>query len=332
MDASLADDGDTNDDGYENVGRFGPMESSANPDAPSWYDWTARLFDYLTVQSNSSNLTPNFDPGFNDPGTNTAGGAQPTYPYAQKYWPASQSGNPTSYGFAPYSVGPPASGYANPTGATAQPTPVFSPDATATNQMSQDNAGVDGLININTASWKVLSMLPFVTAADDANYAIDDETIAQAIVTYRNGNGPFTSIFDLNKVPGFQTGNGKFALGQDPTQMGITGTPDTVFTAAKGAGVLTNVNFANEYRSANMVLNRISNLITTHSDTFTVYIVVEGWQNAILPGQVAYNPTTPTGPPPILKVTKRFSFIADRSQINSDLNTRFLKTLVIQNN
>ena len=48
-----------------------------------------------------------------------------------------------------------------------------------------------GVLNINTATAKELSMLPFV-----------DSKTAQAIVDYRDAHGPFVSIDDLLKVKG----------------------------------------------------------------------------------------------------------------------------------
>ena len=343
MDVSLADDGDLSDDAYENVGRFGPLASATNVPATDWYAWSSRLFDYLTVQSNNDDYLPNVDPGFNDVATDTnTGTGQPLYPYATKYWPAAQSpvpNNPNpSYtnAFANTYAASPAP--ALPAIPPQLPNPVYNADGAATDQTTQDNVGVEGLININTASWKVLSMLPMVTAADDTGgaqaVATDNETIAQAIVTYRNTNGPFMSIFDLNKVPGFQTANTHFPITLttgDPGTMGVTGggfpngPPDANFPN-KATGIYE------DYRATNMVLNRISNLITTRSDTFTVYIVVEGWQNAVLtPYPNQQLPAQDTFVPPQLKVTRRFSFIADRSAINADINTRFLKTLIVPN-
>jgi hypothetical protein len=51
-----------------------------------------------------------------------------------------------------------------------------------------------------------------------------------------------------------------------------------------------------------MLLNRISNLITTRSDSFTVYIVVQGWR---------IDPKNAQAPE--LVVQRRAAFIADRS-------------------
>ena len=48
-----------------------------------------------------------------------------------------------------------------------------------------------GALNINTATIEELRMLPFV-----------DSQTAQAIVDYRNSNGPFVSIDELTKVKG----------------------------------------------------------------------------------------------------------------------------------
>jgi hypothetical protein len=81
-----------------------------------------------------------------------------------------------------------------------------------------------------------------------------------------------------------------------------------------------------DYQDDCLTLTRISNLITTRSDTFTVYIEVQGWQNA---GQV--NPNAGAAPPagtpiPQPVITRRYSFIVDRSAINADPTSRYLKT------
>ena len=61
---------------------------------------------------------------------------------------------------------------------------------------------------------------------------------------------------------------------------------------------------ANDFEQKFLMINRISNLITTRSDTFTVYIVIQGWRNA---GTAR----------PSLVVTKRAAFIVDRNNITA---------------
>ena len=315
MDCSFADDGDSNDDTVENIGRFCPLYARPSavllppaPAYPDYYGWARNLFNYLTVQSNNDAYMPNFDPGLNDV-SNTP-----------KYWPTPGASPPYSY-----------------------PTPVYAKDGTAQDQTTQDNVGVDGLININTASWKVLSMLPMVTyhetgetVASHPNASAANEALAKAIVLWRDGDttgahpahGPFMSIFDLNQITdgaghGFQnawgylagipTPNGTGAAGIVTTNNGLLTPPDNL---SAPTGLSTGV--TEDYQADFAVLNRISNLITTRSDTFTVYIVLEGWQNA----------GTATAQ---LKTTRRFAFIADRSGVNADTNTRFIKTVVFPN-
>src|SRR5207302_258 len=63
-----------------------------------------------------------------------------------------------------------------------------------------------------------------------------------------------------------------------------------------GDGVL------NDFEEQFLMLNRISNLITTRSDSFTVYIIVQGWRNA--------GTSTPQ-----LVVQRRAAMIVDRSNV-----------------
>jgi hypothetical protein len=252
---------------------------------------------------------PNFDPGPNDI-------TAPPNLNANKYPPAAVA---------------PANSY---------PTPVYAKDGAAQDQTTQDNVGVDGLININTASWKVLSMLPMVYdppsdpsyAANHPAYVTANENLAKAIVLWRDGgtvggvtypaHGPFMSIFDLNAVldhvttQNLQNAEGTLNLTAATSVNGLLTPPDANFPNASSPGVANNM--GEDYQSDFAVLNRISNLITTRSDTFTVYIVLEGWQNA----------GTATAQ---LKTTRRFAFIADRSGVNADTNTRFIKTVVFPN-
>jgi hypothetical protein len=309
MDCSLAaiETGNAALDAAENIGRFVPMAS--NPTyvgaiqtktapaglsfpLPDYYSWTRNLFNYLTVQSSTDTYLPNFDP------------------------------NVTSINY----LTPPANSFAYPPQNTATPvppTPTLTADATAPDQTHQDNVAIEGLININTASWKVLSMLPFVAGNPSANRAI-----AQNIVNYRLANGPFTSIFDLNQVPGFQNGIGATATPSAaptaPTSaLGLLSPADPNFGTSTVAST-TPTGITEDYQWDCLTLSRISNLITTRSDTFTIYIEVQGWQNV---GQTNASGQSLAQP----MITRRYAFIVDRSAINGDPNSRFLKTVTVPN-
>lgn len=337
MDASLAAIETTvaEQDAAENVGRFVPMaatnefvtaiQTGKYPDGnaattplPDYYSWTRNLFNYLTVQSSSDAYLPNFDPNVALSNVIT-----PTFAY-----PPQNSGTPLP------------------------PTPTLTANPAAYDQTLQDNVGVEGLININTASWKVLSMLPMVTPSEDpTNWQEDNQSLAKAIVNWRLIHGPFTSIYDLNAVMdtaptnagknaaagapiGFQNAEGWLnpANGSAPP---ITGAPGTALSSANGiisppdpafpnitnpTGTPAGVSYgtSEDYQSDCAVLTRISNLITTRSDTFTVYIEVQGWQNV----------NTANAQP---MVTRHYAFIVDRSAVNSDPGSRFLKTLAVPN-
>jgi hypothetical protein len=200
--------------------------------------------------------------------------------------------------------------------------PVNSSDATLTNHTTQDNVGVDGLININTAPWRVLATLNLASGN-----AADNVLLAQAIVQYRQKYGPFTSILDLNKVTdvsgvttnSFQNGWGTINLAAVTTSNGIIGPYDPSFPSSSGIANNIPQDFQGQFAN----LTRISNLITTRSDSYTVYICVQGWQNA--------NSTT-AGLTPTLKVIRRYAFVADRSAISALQQSRFLKTLTVPNN
>ncbi|MDP9172933.1 MAG: helix-hairpin-helix domain-containing protein [Planctomycetota bacterium] len=292
MDCGFADAGDpvAGDHQYENIGRFCPMASAAGTTAlggADYYAWAAKVFDYLTVQSTADQSMPNVDAGVTDV-------TNPANQNVTAYWPGSASASP-------------------------QPSPVFSGDHYATDHTQQDTVGVEGLININTAPVEVLAMLPLVPSTGGGTN-MNNLTLAQAIVAYRNANGPFTSIFDLNKVPGFQTAGGNLAPGSANSNFGLLFPPDGAFPGASGI-----LGTGNDFTAQFASVTRISNLVTIRSDTFTVYIVIEGWQNA------SYNGGPPTFGPPRLKVVRRFAFIADRSAINQDPTTRVLKTLMFPN-
>jgi hypothetical protein len=300
MDCSLAAiEFNSAQDAAENIGRFVPMAAHTQGyTGPDYYSWTRRIFDYLTVQSPTDTYLPNFDPGL------------------WTSWNYSVASPPASlYIYSPADNAP-----------SYPPTPVMTGNATATDQTKQGDVGVEGLININTASWKVLSMLPFVPSTV-AGAASLDQQIAKAIVLYRDGDlankphGPFASIFDLNQVPGFQNGAGAYTIGAGTctasSAFGLMSPADISFgtTAPNTANPLQG---NEDYQSDCLTLTRISNLVTTRSDSFTIYVEVQGWQNA---GTANAQPM----------VTRRYAFIVDRSAVNADPSSRYLKTLTVPN-
>ena len=306
-DCSLADAGYADTDrayqNSENIGRFCPISARASaPGDPDYYKWAANLFSYLTVQSPADAALPSFDPNINDvtylhlPNDP----AEPVYLPVYKYPPPWDDST-----FQP-------------------PAMVLTADPTASDQTDQGNVGVEGLININTASWKVLSMLPMITASEDlANWKADNDALAKAIVSYRTMR-PLVSIFDLNSVPGFQDGAGHLAIGNGGASDGVTtangllSPPDPSFPSATTKRPFICSGLGEDYQSDFAMLTRISNLITTRSDTFTAYVEIQGWQNA---GASSARPM----------VTRRYAFIVDRSGINSDPNSRFPKTCTVAN-
>src|SRR5207248_1292842 len=99
-----------------------------------------------------------------------------------------------------------------------------------------------------------------------------------------------TSVVDAGGTTIFRNANGRFPQTEP-------GNVDGVFTwPVVGATDQIRYDFTENY----LMANRISNLVTTKSDTFTVYIVIQGWREA----GTAY---------PSLDWEKHIAYIADRS-------------------
>jgi len=169
---------------------------------------------------------------------------------------------------------------------------VANADPNTPNTPDERLLGVDGLININTAPSRVLAALPL--APEDP---LTNANLAQAIALYRDGDGtmvnpphgPFRTLFDLYKVPAvLNYVSGK--LNQD------LGDSDGNISGSKVKG-----DFVSQY----LFLTRISNMVTTRSDTFTCYISVQGWKN------IGTNN-------PQLVSERRSAFILDRTGVTPD--------------
>jgi hypothetical protein len=312
----------------ENVGRFSPVDgldtggglappndfapyvlaTTANPTAlnVNWrYHFATRLFDYLTVQSPQLDFTPDVDPSVYGIKYETS---PPTF--VAKYPAAALS--TTLY---PQPLANVTSGIRN-----AQINNVGGAD--------EESAPIDGLVNVNTANWRVLAAVPWVpwnygagfptTISGLTSRGLAQLAIAQSIVRYRDyndgslpggqpphGHGPFKTLFELGRVPIYHplTGVPMGILLRDCLGQSTALTSHFDYTAGNlSPGDGTSDNVFNDFESQYLMINRISNLVTTHSDSFTVYVLVQGWRNA-----ETANPT--------LAVQRRAALIVDRSAI-----------------
>lgn len=217
------------------------------------------------------------------------------------------------------------------------------------------NDPLEGLININTAPWRVLAAIPW-TAADQDKLAYDETLqiqpigtgqpnprfapgqltynatpptngipdnydIARAIVAFRDaeiaaGADPthvFDSIYDLLRVPGIQNYIDSYYMQTqdwddedgDLTPYGNTDPPPPPVD-----GWRTDIdNVRGDFEEQFLFLTRVSNLITTHSDSFTNYVLVQGWRgigNGVLGDEE-------------LVIQKRRSFTSDRSRVTNSV-------------
>jgi DNA uptake protein ComE-like DNA-binding protein len=172
------------------------------------------------------------------------------------------------------------------------------------------SVGVEGLVNLNTAPLKVLQALPMVVnpATGRADRPADrtaNNELAAAIVAYRENVGPFTSLFDLNRMV-LTAGTKSFQ-----NAAGVLGNPATFATFDPGEGwgdysggatAGASDGVLDDFESRYLMMTRLSNLVTTRSDTFTCYVLVQGWR-----GAGSNNPE--------LVVQRRRAFIADRTGV-----------------
>lgn len=287
----------------ENVGRFAPIDKTdaglatapapvddfafaptTGPINPTWrYHWATRLFDFLTVQAPQDDYFPNVDPWLNDL----------NYPSSTyRYTPATTAGPPLPVA----NISP---GAAN--AGLFSPNPALPPNAA-----SEDTAPVDGLVNINTAPWRVLAAIPWVPATQ-ANYRVANATIAVGLARYRDvddlsgsnrPHGPFRNLFEL--------GEAKISTAGGKSLRDILLTANSAnFSLAQGN--LTPLNgsssgVAGDFQALFNTITRVSNLVTTRSDSYTAYILVQGWRNAETAA-------------PHLVVQRRAAVIIDRSGV-----------------
>ncbi|MEM8874173.1 MAG: hypothetical protein AAGD32_07920 [Planctomycetota bacterium] len=175
---------------------------------------------------------------------------------------------------------------------------VFRPSALSREQVNNDAERllpVQGRININTAPAEVLAMLPLVV--DPATGEVDGVATTQmaiAIANYRDGivdetiatsgdiagGNVFESVFDLLDADD-DTGRIQFADDGEVTAVGSDNERINIgnFTPVDGSTQMPTITAgtSGSWESEYNRLTRISNLITTRSDSFDVYIVVQSW-------------------------------------------------------
>ena len=319
MDAIVADDGDAaasgagaSDNADEHIGRFSAIQDAVANDysmwghynvndpplvaaptplvSPSWrYHFATRVYDQFTVVCNpESDYFPNM--------------------------------NPVSY-----------------VSGTGGSPPVAVPNSTgAIGNANKNEYATEGLLNINTADWRTLAAIemipnsvggnaPYAVAASNPNHLTANAMLAQFIVRYRDvddgtgrnpaqGHGAFTSLAELNDVfdPANRANTFANMLGILPASAPVT--DPTYFRYGNYApnptlAPLTATSPYNNHpakdfivSNSNLMISRISNLVTLRSDTFTAYVIVQGWRNV----GTAY---------PELVAQKRAALLIDRSAL-----------------
>lgn len=182
------------------------------------------------------------------------------------------------------------------------------------NQQNEDGVAIHGLVNVNTAPWKVLAQIPFVpypVVGSTTTAATVNEDIAKAIVDYRKNNGAFRSLYDLLKVAKFRdpsTASGW--AGTFPTNFGrdANATAWGDFSDTGGNDVTT------DFEDKFMMVNRVSNLLTTRSDGFIVYILVDGYRSYGTAGAH-------------LEARRRLAYYVDRSVISPTVTSPRLEVV-----
>ncbi|HSZ58730.1 MAG TPA: hypothetical protein VK797_23880 [Tepidisphaeraceae bacterium] len=315
----------------EHVGRFCPIDltdlppnsttpndfypAAAGVTPPQWfYHFATRLFDYLTVQSPQQDYMPDADPELSDIFILTN--------------PNRSEGQIAAYSPLNFPVGSaiPAS-VSNLTGG-AFGSGVFNAEPANPNAATEETVPTEGLININTSPWRVLAAVPWVgpdfpsfNGSPTGNRLATNVNIGLSIAYYRDvddgslpppaqhPHGPFKSIFELNNVPIYpavsSAGIGKpYTLFRDLLKNG--GSPLKPYNQNQGnitpGYPPATDTVVGDFKTKFTMMSRASNLVTTRSDSFTAYILLQGWRDAETPNAT-------------LAVQRRAALLIDRSGV-----------------
>jgi hypothetical protein len=311
------------------------VPSTAAPTQPPYwptktaYNWTMDLFDYLTVQAPHDDYLPDTDPAKYSAATAVANS---TYLVAN----------------AGYSTANPSASTNYPTVATEEAAPVHGRINinTANWRILATLPFVDGVSftpnpgnNAALVTEQIAQSIVYYRDIDDGTYG------ATGVL---HPHGPFQSIAELNEVPliapsavpvlplnippppyaSYVEANAPLPVGTLlRTVLGSYQAAGSLFPvsgvhASNSNGELAPYNSASptspptagpsnvygDFENQNLALNRISNMITTRSDSFTAYVLVQGWRHAGTDH-------------PELVVQRRGAFIIDRSTITPANNT-----------
>lgn len=187
------------------------------------------------------------------------------------------------------------------------PEPVANNDPTTPN-IDEGQVGQQGLINVNTAPWVVLAQLPLVLNNDGSVNRAATVACAKEIarVNHNGRSHSFKTLMEVNYI--------LKQFSPIPTEADDA---DGDYSP-RGQGATDGITGDWEYEQRFAPIIRLSNLLTVRSDSFTVYIVVEGWRDA----------HDPTRARRVLQ--RRVAFFADRSAINEQ--NRTLKIVNIPTN
>jgi hypothetical protein len=288
------DNEDANLAGFGGIDDFAPPPTGGGVNANWMYHWTMRLFDFLSVHGPQDDYLPNVDPW----------GADFNYGTNYRYGPANS--NPQNI---PTPVANLVAGAAN-AGMNPQrsPNPIFQLPP-----RSEDTTPIDGLVNVNTAPWRVLAAIPWIPASY-TDFRAQNAQIGLALAYYRDvddgtatgaqpkhGHGPFRNLYELAEArialtppaphdkprPPYTTPGVKLRdimlmeqqhspLPDFADQMTFLVPDQQLVQVSTGLPGTVKGDFLAEFN----MLTRLSNLVTTRSDSFTAYVLIQGWRNA----------------------------------------------------
>jgi hypothetical protein len=181
----------------------------------------------------------------------------------------------------------------------------------------------EGLININTAPWPVLAALPLFEAPvpgepkkTTEGRATAVRELARSIVSNR-ATDPYRNVQDLKKVVDAEYRALMATKVNDPMPQFDLDSADPAAKAVVDEAIKAlrdwktrqgdlspDDGMIDEVAQRSLLVDRIGNLVTTRSDSFTCYITIQGWRNA------AYQ-----GGNPELVLERKDVYVLDRSRM-----------------